>query len=286
MKDLSHLRTGAGCAWFEVALGSGKTNTAILRFIKSAVLERYQEFDSAVADYQTEPRKSGISFSGDVLRGFYEYPPVELKALLKTRRRDHTLDTCPYCGYPRAPDTLDHFLPKEDWPEYAIFSDNLVPQCRSCAPIKGAKCFSAEENQSLYLHPMYSAALATLRFKIDVTIASGKPMFSPSFSVPDSITNEDEHRINLHLKSLKIRARIMDYCNEHYRHWIRIAQSKHCNIRSILASRLSEKECNPYPNNWATAFYQGVLANPHVVRDLQRHVVKKAATPPGVHRFI
>ncbi|KPW21036.1 hypothetical protein ACKUFS_14430 [Pseudomonas cannabina] len=286
MKDLSHLRAGPGCSWFEVAIGSAKTNTAILRSIKHAVHERYKEFEESIENYQTEPRKSGISFSGDVLKDFYEHPPTELKTLLKARRRDHTLDACPYCGFPRAPETLDHFLPKEDWPEYSIFSDNLVPQCRGCAPIKGMKCFSKNEKQSFFLHPIYSPVLSTLRFKIDVTLTKGKLTFSPAFSIPESITDDDAKRIKFHLKSLQITQRIMDYCDEQYRHWIRIAQSKPCDINSIFESRLSERECDPYPNNWATAFYQGVLKNPDAVQELQRHVVSKPLKSGEAHRFI
>ncbi|WP_116893603.1 HNH endonuclease [Pseudomonas syringae] len=286
MKDLSYLRTGPGCSWFELAIGSAKKNTAILGFIKYAVRERYEEFDGFIEDYQTEPRKSGISLSGHVLIDFYERPPAPSKTLLEARRHDHTLDECPYCGFPRAPETLDHFLPKERWPEYSIFSDNLVPQCRDCAPIKGVKYFCEHENQSFFLHPIYSPALSTLRFKIEVTIVEGKLVFSPAFSIPESITDVDEKRISSHLKNLHIKQRIVDYCDEQYRHWIRIAQSKPCDIKSIFESRLSERECDPYPNNWATAFYQGVLKNQDAVRELQRHVVSKPLRSNGAHRII
>lgn len=40
--------------------------------------------------------------------------------------------TCPYCGNIGTPDTIDHYLPKADYPEFSIFSDNLVPSCFHC----------------------------------------------------------------------------------------------------------------------------------------------------------
>lgn len=285
MKDLSYLREGPGCSWFKVAIGSGKTNAAILELVRCAVYERYREFDGFMAVYDTEPRKTGISISGHVLREFYERPPSALKLLLQARRRDHALDECPSCGSPRPPETLDHFLPKEDWPEYAIFSDNLVPQCRGCAPIKGVKYFSKKEKQSLFLHPMYSPELSTLRFKIHVKMVGGKPNFSPVFSIPESVAESDLERVILHLDSLQVRARIVCFCREEYRHWIRLAQSKPCDIKSMLESRLSERVCDPYPNNWATAFYKGILDSPDAVRDLQQHIVSKPPKPGEKHRF-
>lgn len=286
MKDLSHLRIGAGCSWFETAISSNKENAAILALIRYAIYKRYQEFDALIDDYQLEPSKCKMSLSAHVLRGFYESPPVKLKALLKARRCDHALDACPCCGSPLAPETLDHFLPKEDWPEYAIFSDNLVPQCRGCAPIKGVKYFCEKEKQSLFLHPMYSPALSMLRFKIDVAMVEGKPIFSPVFSLPESISDDVARRIGLHLKSLQVKARIVEYCNEGYRHWIRIAQRKNCDIKSMLKSRLSEGECDPYANNWATAFFQGVLNSPETVQDLERHIVDALPKPYESYRYI
>lgn len=286
MKDLSLMRTGAGCTWLEVAIISDKANTAILGFIKYAIYERYREFDDFIANYQTAPKKSGISFSGQVLKEFYERPPVTLRKLLKARRTAHALDVCPYCGFPLAPETLDHFLPKEDWPEYAIFSDNLVPQCRGCAPIKSARYFGLKEKQSLFLHPMYSAALSTLRFKIDVKMEELKVVFSPSFSISNNITDDEAQRVSLHLKNLQVRRRIVDYCNDQYRHWIRVAQSQACDIKAIFQSRLSERECNPYPNDWATAFYQGVLNNADAIADLEGYTHSGPSKPKEEVRFL
>lgn len=48
----------------------------------------------------------------------------------------HTLkDLCPYCMLDR-PRTLDHYIPKDEFPEYAMFVKNLVPCCYDCNNIK------------------------------------------------------------------------------------------------------------------------------------------------------
>jgi len=55
---------------------------------------------------------------------------------------------CPYCRISE-PFQLDHFLPKESFPELAIYSQNLVPVCARCNGLKGANT-SAQFVHSYY----------------------------------------------------------------------------------------------------------------------------------------
>lgn len=43
---------------------------------------------------------------------------------------------CPYCSINEA-NTTDHILPKEQYPEYAIDTLNLIPTCSNCNSLKG-----------------------------------------------------------------------------------------------------------------------------------------------------
>ncbi|RSX51422.1 HNH endonuclease [Bifidobacterium samirii] len=43
---------------------------------------------------------------------------------------------CPYCYYANTVDTIDHFFPKSIFPEYSIYSFNLIPCCSKCNRIK------------------------------------------------------------------------------------------------------------------------------------------------------
>lgn len=42
---------------------------------------------------------------------------------------------CPYCNIEFSRE-LDHYLPKEDFPEYSFYAVNLIPCCHSCNQIK------------------------------------------------------------------------------------------------------------------------------------------------------
>lgn len=63
----------------------------------------------------------------------------------------HKSKKCPFCGY-GVSYTLDHFLPKSEYPIYAVDPINLVPCCRDCNSTKLTKTV---EKNDLFLHPYF-----------------------------------------------------------------------------------------------------------------------------------
>lgn len=49
--------------------------------------------------------------------------------------------------------TLDHYLPKAEYPTLCVFPANLVPECQSCNKNKGE--FIQAENKKMLLHPYF-----------------------------------------------------------------------------------------------------------------------------------
>lgn len=267
----------AGCTWYALAKISKKKEARLLnwRRIEQYVQGRYNDFDQAITNFTNPPLISHKRKVGELLREFYLAPPKDVKEVLRGRRRDHDLLECPSCGYPREPDTLDHFLPKEDWPEYAIFPNNLVPQCRDCAPVKGKRYYCTKANSAMFLHPIYSDAIASIQFRIDVSLQNGKPQFSIVFSIEPHIAPEDKARVIVHLRELKVKQRITTFCYRHYSHWKQMRAQQGLNIQAAFIAALGPAQVNEKEGkNWAVAFMQGVLRNPAVAADLQ------SVTPP------
>lgn len=61
-------------------------------------------------------------------------------------------DICPYCTI-RTVKTIDHFLPKSEYPSYAITPINLVPCCRDCNTEKDISYPTTAYNQTF--HPYF-----------------------------------------------------------------------------------------------------------------------------------
>ena len=59
---------------------------------------------------------------------------------------------CPMCGCTQA-DTLDHYLPRAAFPEFAILAKNLVPACWHCNHRKGEQL--AQSGTRRFFHPYF-----------------------------------------------------------------------------------------------------------------------------------
>ncbi|PFB62839.1 HNH endonuclease [Bacillus cereus] len=62
----------------------------------------------------------------------------KLKVRIKEKQDLPLRAKCIYCGI-NSPGTFDHYLPKEDYPEFAVLSMNLIPCCEKCNSKKGKR---------------------------------------------------------------------------------------------------------------------------------------------------
>lgn len=263
MRFLDSMRlASAPCPWYTKAKVSTRKRQA--EWLKRAAVEayfhqHYATYDKIVADFKLPPQSSSKRRLDSLMREFYLRPNTALRAELHQRRHEHGLTECPYCGNPLMPDTLDHFLPKEDWPEYAILANNLVPQCRSCAPIKGRRYYCSDVMSAMFMHPMYSSALSSVRFKIDVSFPADRPIFAITFSVAASTTPTEVDRIALHLKKLEVKNRIIVFCVRNWSFWRRKVETLGIDIKALFLLELGTASSGEHGQDWATAFMKGVL---------------------------
>lgn len=74
------------------------------------------------------------------------------KAFIKIRNTPGLL-SCPVCGSPTT-GTLDHYLPRTVYPEFAIFRANLVPACNHCNSSGKGSSFKGNFPER-FLHPYF-----------------------------------------------------------------------------------------------------------------------------------
>ncbi len=68
------------------------------------------------------------------LENCYDSPTATLGEIVKQIRTSQLRDlqgTCQYCGIQK-PNTIDHYLPKADFPEFSVLALNLIPCCSDC----------------------------------------------------------------------------------------------------------------------------------------------------------
>lgn len=89
------------------------------------------------------------------LRRLYSHPIACLSHIQEMR--DAAIhDICAMCGG-HGVSSLDHVFPKRTYPEYAVFSANLVPACQ-CNNRRGTTSYGANDGERV-LHPYFDVVL-------------------------------------------------------------------------------------------------------------------------------
>ncbi|RQU49580.1 HNH endonuclease [Burkholderia cenocepacia] len=265
--------------WLQLAIASSKDDVEDLAAEACGLVTRYGHYDVCIASHADAPDPSRFARVRALLVDFYENPPSALNAELKARRNDHGLAECPSCGSPFIPDTLDHFMPKEDWPEFSIYPNNLIPQCRGCAPIKGRRYYCATRKTAMFLHPMYSDLLSNIGFRINVTLSDHGPDFAIGFVKLAAIDSALETRLSTHFEELKIRSRIACFCHREYVRWKNKIAAKKFDVKLAFQLRVGEQpdDAPTTGRDWRTAFFKGMLRNPAIISHLESLAPRKPA---------
>ncbi len=271
MKYLKGMRVTDSKEWLDVALDSKKVNVRELKDLEDVLKEEFDKYDSIVINKDLKPADSHLVSHKKLLNSYYLEAPSKLNALLIERRTDHDLLDCPFCGSPEEPDTLDHFVPKDHWPEFSINPNNLVPQCRGCAPVKSNKYYDENYGSTFFLHPMYSSLLSKFKFRIVVEFRKEKSFiyFDLRLIKPHDLSDEDAKKVIHHFDKLNLKGRVDIYCRREIRKWKNILSSKGFDIEKALKLRLNERALSDQCRDWKTALYKGILDNEDCLQYLQ-----------------
>lgn len=269
MKNIKEYVRRDGSNWLELALACKKAKEAALHDLSDLFSDRYDSYFDIVRNNRVELPESLFSdddkrHKKDVFIDLYNHPPAKLKNFLIKKRRGHSLTSCPYCGNPTIPDTLDHFIPKNLFAEYAIFPNNLVPQCRGCAPVKSNKYYSAENEVVMFSHPFDSSLLNKIFVDVISNVVDGNIIFDVVFST-SAESDEDKLAISLHIKSLNIKERILTYCYKEIKKWMRKLSQRSFDIEAVLTARLTEHDISDKRSNWEFVLYKSILESELVI---------------------
>ncbi|WP_256679518.1 HNH endonuclease [Pseudomonas sp. Fl4BN1] len=102
-------------------------------------------------------------------------------------------DHCPTCGGIGRPRTLDHYLPKANYPKLTIVPQNLIPACRDCNTDKRNPLIDHPHRQPL--HPYLDKRQFFEERWISVSVSHTSPCsIIYSVSPPDDWNDEDKAR--------------------------------------------------------------------------------------------
>lgn len=172
------------------------------------ILQAYSIYDTAFLYNNLHTVTSNINFSdsqkSDALK-LYKYdtrPFTILKNAIITRPNNYELHTCQYCAI-NSINTLDHIMPKDDFPEFAVHPKNLFPACSQCNSYKSTKWMTNGVfeflNPYLHLLPSEQFLFASVNY-LNNTFDVSFYLNNPNNIIPSYLFNIiQNHYRNLHL---------------------------------------------------------------------------------------
>lgn len=107
---------------------------------------------------------------------------------------------CPFCWIGTV-NTLDHFLPKQQFPAFSVTPSNLIPACEWCQGEK-MEYFATTTSEQL-LHPYFDNFDQDIWLMADV-VATSPAAFRYHASPPVNWTLDDKKRVTAHLRQLNL----------------------------------------------------------------------------------
>ena len=175
--------------------------------------------------------------------------------------RARTLQICPACGEDGTPNTLDHYLPKDDFPEFAITAANLSPMCDICQGEKKTKTVTAA-NERIFLHPYYDEFLGTQVVVLEFVRPLTTP---PSITLRPSpaLDAAQAALVSRHIHELGVIRRYNHFFRDEYMRLLRLTsdiRQRGQNLREQLESFRNMASYKSV-NSWLHVFYVGVMAD-------------------------
>ncbi|MFZ6875767.1 HNH endonuclease [Undibacterium sp. Di27W] len=170
-------------------------------------------------------------------------------------------DICPLCGS-FSIGQVDHVVPKKFYPEFSLFSHNLVPAC-GCNQTKLTK-FKGP-NGERFLHPYYDIVL---KERICYLAFSGS-VDAPDLDVERVLQYVSNQQVKFHIESIVKKTNIFNWASNE---WSKIKTRPNRSIfqkknGSVSRSDIKNMIENAFvsfdeefgsPNNWKSMFYYGL----------------------------
>ncbi|SDT00497.1 hypothetical protein [Pseudomonas sp. bs2935] len=183
--------------------------------------------------------------------------------------RERTLQMCPACGEDGTPNTLDHYLPKNSFPDFSITAVNLSPMCDKCQGKKLEKVLS-NDGERLFLHPYFDEFLDQQVINLRI----GEPYSAPEsmeLYPSEALSQELQELVFRHITSLGINIRYYHFFREQYTHLLGSAadiRDAGLEMRQQLVL-FRNKARRKSVNSWGHIFYESVLANEELILHLE-----------------
>lgn len=198
------------------------------------------------------------------LRALYASPSKELTHIDRIRE-ENDANCCPMCGSFHS-GTLDHLLPKMEYPVFAIFGHNLVPACK-CNSKRTNQLVGVNQDEHI-LHPYFDDILRERLFVAHFDDFG----LTPRIALRTLISPNAPHAsaVRFHMTHVVERTSILRYLRTSWMNLLRRPSLAAAELRNAPSSRQEleeilmtelDRQDDTYGsrNNWRSVFLAGLL---------------------------
>lgn len=172
-------------------------------------------------------------------------------------------DSCPLCGGLGHARTIDHYLPKANYPQFSILPYNLVPACRDCNTDKGNPIITDAGKQ--LFHPYYDQGCFYEDSWVIATVSQEVPCaITYSACPPENWTEIDKERASNHFDFFDIAKRYSIRSAEELSIVVDQRRGFMRNFTPELFSQYLESVAETpglFPNHWRRVMYKALAAD-------------------------
>lgn len=232
-----------------------------------SIVERYEFFEENVQDLEAVLQsKCDMDASvKKILIDTYNQSDLvkRLKAEIKNSLPNALKAKCPYCMISE-PNTMEHYFDKDEFPEYTLFSKNLIPCCSQCNSLKGTRLIvnGARSTLNFYYDILPTSQFSSFKMHLDDKMV---PTFDVVLAL--DVSKAVDKVIQNHFDVLHLRNRysmqipdllsnLLDEAKERMAEGISLDD-----VIKVFRIRISTLRKNNGTNYWEACFYESVIEN-------------------------
>lgn len=154
MRSIPLFAVDATDVFDDIAAAKYQPRRGQMQAARANVLAAYQGYEDAVPEVGELDEATLTDLQKETMRHAFTVETEPMTALRGNLLKRITVARCPFCGISES-STLDHYLPKEQYPEFSVFPKNLVPSCAICNTRKRDRILDKVTKVRKFLHPCY-----------------------------------------------------------------------------------------------------------------------------------
>lgn len=214
MRSIPLLTVDATDVFDAIAAAKHQPRSGRMKAARAEVLSAYQAYTDAAPEVGglveaplTDPQK-------EAMRHAFTVETAPMTSLHGKLLKRISVARCPFCGISES-STLDHYLPKERYPEFSVFPKNLVPSCAVCNTRKRDQVVDEGTNVRMFLHPCLDAIPDTAFLSVRARMEADALILSYRLTRPVGMTLRTFQHLRSHFDQLDLADRYRRMGLEH-----------------------------------------------------------------------